>query len=181
MLGVAVLKQALVHLYAFYVCVFHLLLEVSGVPKTHTQCRQQVLLASHPCALRACFQALQPPLCHWAAHRLPEPTLMCAQGRLQVPWDQPCLALPCGSPYPVTDRCGSIDTSVPSPMAAIISRHGFPSFPRASSRGEIQSLAVVAGLTTYPFWLTLLTQTESAVLPTPGALQPPNTLCTLEP
>ena len=81
----------------------------------------------------------------------------------------------------MTDRRGSIDTSVPSALAVIISRHGFTSFPRASSCGEFQSLAVVAGLTTYPFWLTLLTRTESPVPPTPGALQLPSTLCTLEP
>lgn len=124
----------------------------------------------HPCALRIPFS--RPPAqllldCTTSLSRgCPQPSrthpLVCT-GWTASAWNSLCLSLPCDSPYLVTDRCGSIDTSVPSLLAVIVSRRGFASSPRASSCDKFQSLAVVAGLTTYLFWLTLLTGTESLV------------------
>ena len=117
----------------------------------------------HPCALRTPFS--RPPArllidcttslsqgCPQASRTHP---LVCT-GWTASAWNSLCLSLSWDSPYLVTDRCGSIDTSVPSLLAVTVSRYGFASSPRASSCDEFQPLAVVAGL-------TLLTGTESPV------------------
>lgn len=142
---------------AFSVCIFHLLLKVSGVPRlTHSAgsrsccisplCSQNPVLGTPFIFVTGLSTGFQNPPSR--VHRV---TYKCL-GSTPMPVSI------CDSPYPVTDRCGSIDTSVPSPLA----RGYFQAWLYVISQSFLkwwvsESLAVVAGhLTTYPFWLTLL-------------------------
>lgn len=91
-------------------------------------------------------------------HRLPEPTLTCTQGRLQVPRNYPIpVSILRRDPYPVFDRCGSIDTlSSLTPWRGYF-RHGFTSFPK--SFPQVVSFRITScssWLDNISFWLTLL-------------------------
>lgn len=95
-------------------------------------------------------------LCQQVACRLPELTGTCARGRLEVPWIN-CLRH--HSATALTQWLTGVGVRIPQfphPLAKIISRHGFTSFPDLPLKVKVQSPAAVAGLTTYTFGVDFL-------------------------